>query len=93
MDKSDLAALEHDVAQETAACIARVSTLIERAKEAGARLDPTLYRDFAATVLDAAQDVAKAFRNATEAAQEEQDEADAPYISAQRRRDYMAYRG
>lgn len=84
--------LEHEVAQETAAYIARVQGMIERAKLAGIRMD-RVFVDFANTTLDAASDVKTAMRKGAERQQEERDEELAPQYAAQDRRDYMAYRG
>lgn len=60
----DISALEHEVAQETAAYIARVNTLIARVRESGARINKGTFVDFATPVFDAAQDLSNVFRRA-----------------------------
>lgn len=92
MDPHALHDLEADVHAETAACIARVQALIDRARESGASIDPDTEREFAVAVADAGHDVERAILRAADALQEQIDDNDGGRFMASRRRDALAYR-
>ncbi|MFG1388849.1 hypothetical protein [Xanthobacter versatilis] len=89
---SDISEIEAEVLTETAACIARVAMLIERAREAGAPVQATVKRDFADSIQDAAFDVVGALKAATVKMEDARAEEQMPTTMAQARRDYIAYR-